>query len=138
MGDRNKFRVWDNGAAFYVDSIANFYLDRDGRLYRRHNGAKHDMWYEPNVIVEFCTGYKDVCGVLIYAGDIVKWTHILDTRETFTKAVTLDIYDDNEAYIVFEHLGWNAGGDTLPDILNLWDGKIVGDIHLNPELLEQI
>lgn len=123
MQDRFKFRVWDTQDKeyeydaqnismydLYEDSITLFrYIERD----------------EPNIILEQCTGLKDKNGKLIYEGDIVE-THDYTTEHS-------QIVFDKGCYVLkskdaamYEHLS-NYKEEC----------EIIGNIHENPELLEE-
>ncbi len=134
-GDQYRYRVYDSVHKYYCEA-ERFTLDDSGRLcehfdnYIDETSCKN---YPKGLIVEFCTTMKDIEGVLVFDRDIIAWTR---EKYSLKGVVQFDIYGDNEDYVVFEHLGWNCRGVTLPDIFNVHQGKVIGNIHDNPELLE--
>ncbi|MCY9807056.1 YopX family protein [Lentilactobacillus senioris] len=80
-------------------------------------------WYLNEAILEQCTGLKDVNGVDIYEGDIVKAFH--NYIDTVIFRIGCFGFDAN-----YNH--------PFTPLCNL-DGsmEVIGNVHQNPELLEE-
>lgn len=123
MEDRFKFRAWDSQDREYDYNVQNISLfDRDEDYITIFRCIERD---KPDVTLEQCTGLKDKNGKLIYEGDIVE-THDYTTEHS-------QIVFDKGCYVlkskdvaVYEHLS-NYEKEC----------KIIGNIHENPELLEE-
>ncbi|MBQ6409780.1 hypothetical protein IJI18_00790 [Candidatus Saccharibacteria bacterium] len=114
MNDRFRFRCFDTDIQKF---IVGFRL------------CDHYKW--PNGIIEQCTGLKDKNGNLIYEGDIVKATfkYTGSNIENLCFAVAFS----DGAFGYFDELG------RFGLLANLGTGvmfNVVGNIHENPELLE--
>ena len=121
MNDRFTFRFFNTETkkympAQYVDETSVFLLARLG-------GHKYT--------IEQCTGLKDKNGRLIYENDIVRITGDI---------MTIDPRYDNKLYVVnYSDLsfGFDMVGEEKGTLYGeCWDYEVVGNIHENPELLE--
>ena len=118
------FRVWSNYWKKYA-SEAELYIDGSAdAVFEDDNGVPHHE--NTDLVVEFKTGLKDKNGKEIYEGDIVgfKWTKRL-------YVVTYRLYD---ASFVLENDEWE---EIIHLSLDKDDFEVVGNIHENPELLEE-
>lgn len=129
MNDRFKFRVWVKTANSYIsekDDADILHLEENGKItVGLYNGDEEDILYlkEEDLIIEQCTGLKDKNGRLIYEGDIV-----------FHRDKNVEI----------GKVEWDKGGFWV--VCNKWvipwnfftpsRWEVVGNIHENPELLE--
>ena len=132
--DRFRFRVWDKQKCKYVeDQYGELYfaIDIEGNLIAyadnysdRLNCDNGD--FGDDFIKEQCTGLKDESEDLIYENDIVE----LDDGTELVNAV---IEWDNNAGC------WNIRtSDTIYTFDNLYGNemRVIGNIHENPDLLE--
>lgn len=115
MQDRLKFRVWDTIGNCYCPR-SHYILLSDGTLIEEIGGE--DVICDSKNI-EFCIGLKDKNDKLIYDKDIIR-------VEDNNCLVTWD--NDNARY--------NVSGYGEIAYLNYNEIEIIGNIHENPELLE--
>ena len=108
MQDRFKFRAWDSIAKEYIfDSYALYEL------------FVNDI--DNSYQVEQCTGLKDKNGKLIYEGDIVEVPVLYNGIPTGKK---------QRCKVYYKHGAFNIY------VVKSKYLKVVGNIHENPELLE--
>ena len=115
MNDRFCFRAWDKSINVLLEP-GTFDLVRG--------------FHNPSFIVEQCTGLKDKNGRLIYEGDIVCWTRAQTDGDV--DSICLIVFDNDMC-----SFGPLLNGHSLwmPHQTDL-RMKVVGNIHENPELLE--
>lgn len=118
MNDRFRFRAWDKRTKTCFDNAMIETL------------APISTWVKNGWVVEQCTGLKDKNGTLIYEGDIVCWTRAQTDGEV-----------DSICPIVFDNDMCSFG--PLLNGHSLWMPhqtdlrmEVLGNIHENPELLE--
>ena len=118
------FRVWSNywkkyatEAELYMDGSVDAVFEDDGGVPHHENTG---------IVVEFNTGLKDKNGKEICEGDIVgfKWT----------KRLYVVTYRKYDASFILENDEWE---ETIHLSLDKDDFEVVGNIHMNPELLEE-
>lgn len=131
--DRFRFRIWDTEKKELIYDAENAY-----DYMRPCSGGKiieadcfGDVLANKMYIVEQCTGLKDKNGRLIYEGDVVKITGDVMTiplkyMERSFKVIWADIG------FCFEMLDENDG----LGFCECFEYEVVGNIHVNPELLE--
>ena len=116
-----KFRVWSNPNKRYVQDEDDYYVRSDGQFVEISLG---DMFNELNTdrfIFEQYTGIKDKNSKEIYEGDIVK--------NQFGKFAVVEFHIGQ--FIVTDKKGWwNSLNNHMPC-------TIIGNIHQNPELLNE-
>ena len=129
-----KFRAWSLEYKCYVDVWEITFDDEGlpGVLSFEYNGLLHK---EPahDFALEQYTGLKDKNGLDIYEGDIVKarWFRAKNARFNTRGEVK---FNDGWFYIHDDPDGQDRLG--VP-IHNCYDMEIIGNIHEDPELLEE-
>lgn len=136
MQDRFKFRVWSKRECkyveYYLDDDLTFAIDIDGKLiayasnYSDYANCDNGD-FDDSHIVEFCTGLKDKNVKLIYEGDLIK--------EPANK-YPLEIYYDKGAWLTREYRKNGNNEQLLYVLINCYGVEVIGNIHENPDLLE--
>lgn len=117
MQDRFKFRAWDTEEGRYVSDEEICY----------ETGGEWDSIYDllmdddPYYIPEQCTGLEDKNGKLIYEGDIVEVPVLYSGIPTGKK---------QRCKVYYKHGAFNIYAVKSEYL------KVIGNIHENPELLE--
>ena len=130
--DRFRFRAWDKSFQKYCENVIVSTINGEITVYGRLANGNTVLIPPTHVVLEQCTGLKDKNGRLIYEGDIVK---------RHSK------YSEDEKDVVLQ-VEWNRKGaryittDKKHDnwiIFSMFDYEyeILGNIHENPELLEE-
>ena len=109
MNDRFRFRVWN---------IENSRYARFNYL-----NLREYLTLPNRYIVEQCSGVKDQNGKLIYEGDIVRFYAL--TYEVYFQERNSAIKIWNEKKQIGHSLGYHE------------EFEVIGNIHENPELLDQ-
>nr|WP_321315007.1 YopX family protein [uncultured Ligilactobacillus sp.] len=130
MKDRFRFRAWDKKNNTYYNPLN---IKVNGlTLTIKDNVGTFDMFAHDlelsSIVIEQCTGLKDKNGKLIYEGDILQstdeWFHekykVKWDRE-FSQFTLIGINTINVSFGIID-----------PDSL-----EVIGNIHENPELLEE-
>ena len=149
MIDRHKFRAWDKfyqGGARYVPYtfLNQLFIDMEGRLIWHSHSGFEDV--TDKFDIEFCTGRKDKNGKLIFEGHIVKH-QVNCVNGDVRDAITGEVYYKNGCHHVKADVSignqWDGGigHKKLSDVVSefkQFSCEIIGNIHENPELLENI
>lgn len=140
MNDRFRFRAWDKQDKELIYEAENTY---DCQSY---NG--HIIWHdnfagllddEERYTVEQCTGLKDKNGRLIYEGDILDFDLSIPKNGGHYRGI---VYWQKQNNLIgwmissLRHTGsWDIRQIAHPNDWMTW-AEVIGNIHENPELLE--
>lgn len=131
-----RFRVWHTELGRYLKDN-EFYINPDGSVYSafesydnkniRTNYIENfsrDDFDEGYIIVEQYTGLKDKNGKEIYEGDIVEYDWYIRNDKSYRI----------KERVVFDDMGARLGNDRIRNCSNV---EVIGNIHENPDLLEE-
>ena len=123
MEDRFRFRAWDKKHKEYVYDVQNEFQKYGHMICETLNFGQ--VLNDDELELEQCTGLKDKNGKLIYEGDIVE-THDYTTEHS-------QIVFDKGCYVL------KSKDVAIYDHLSSYEKQceIIGNIHENPELLEE-
>lgn len=131
------FRVYDKDVGKYVTDELYWLVDSNGELNALADG---DLIGFPHCVKEDETGLTDKNGKKIFEGDIISVTTIDEKEERLADIRYGEFYDYNADDLF---LGWYiCVEDECISLLQddkeiLKICKIIGNIHDNPELLEE-
>lgn len=129
MQDRFKFRAWDTEEGKYA-SDDDIRFDTGRLCDSVYDLLKND---DPFYIYEQCTGLRDKNGELIYEGDIIAMSST-DRRQNCLEI----LWQNDECQLqAVAHNGLEDYFANLNEILEDHLMEVIGNIHENPELLEE-
>lgn len=120
IDDRFKFRVWVKEVGRYC---ANFSLDTDGVVWSGHGTFKD------GVVIEQCTGIKDMNGTLIYEGDVVCYD---DTPySAYASKITGPVVWRKNGFYIRHKESYGVEYTQIAGHDDFWSrkAKIIGNIH---------
>lgn len=137
MQDRFKFRIWDKKLKKIAKWGDNPYHNMEIMNYICVENPVTDWRHEDYILMQ-CTGLKDKNGILIFEGDILKYT----SKPTNTQKNNPEYKPYNENYsVVWEdfYTGYNLRSKEKVNCFNLGimtnDCEVIGNIYENPELI---
>ncbi|MGJ3931933.1 YopX family protein [Lactiplantibacillus argentoratensis] len=136
MATMIKFIAWDNENGFYLYNVQDAYDTLSGFVkYDDGNNAEYDedcfgsFLDNKRYAVEQFIGLKDVNGKDIYVGDVLK------TESGRIQIVDKGVLASDRDNIISGFYANNINDDK-PHTFS-YDDEIIGNVHENPELLEE-
>jgi phage uncharacterized protein TIGR01671 len=139
MNDRFRFRVWDKSFHKYCENVIVSTINEEITVYGRLVNGRTQLIPNSHVVLEQCTGLKDKNGRLIYEGDILEFDLSIPTNGGHHRGI---VYWKNQNNLIvwmissLKHTGsWDIRQIAHPNDWMTW-AEVIGNIHENPELLE--
>ncbi len=129
---KNRFRAWDGGSAARMYTSSEVMVC-DGDIWIFDEDSDSNEWIVNNDLsLMQSTGLFDKNGKEIFEGDIL---NVESDEENLKVSV---FWDDKHALFMFESKKYNEE-DALAELFedNSYSFKIIGNVHANPELLEE-
>mgnify|MGYP002759472140 CR=1 FL=1 len=129
-----KFRVWDKNNKYmeYTDKNLVVCISDEGESAVDHTTFGHSCICMEDIELMQSTGLKDINGVEIYEGDIVEFKYPYDKR---IKTKGIIVWNDNKACFGISMKETTEQYElyriTAENYLT-----VIGNVHQNPELLE--
>ena len=143
-----KFRAWDKVSRIWLDTDEYVIYPDDGvvaEIEETNTLELVDEIEETNTlelvdinheaVLEQYTGLKDKNGVEIYEGDIVAEVPQFDDDEPDLYVVA---YNETGDYPAFDLKGWTGEVNGISELSLTCGIEVIGNIHENPDLLEEI
>jgi len=149
--DSQKFRLWNKTVGEYITHCP-ILLESDGSIWLNLGDSEDRLKsvVAENVILEKCTGLKDMNDTLIHAGDIVTFTiwwfdgNVAETQLTGTIVYSPDLMSFQLKGVKNKewesHTGYVGDEQYLTPFSELnfeeADFEVIGNVNQNAELLE--
>lgn len=131
-----KFRAWDKWDNEYFKEIETVVVAGDGEI-GIYDGSEWMGFgdYQDRFILEQYTGLKGKNGVEIYENDIIK---TVKEDVDFENEVYQIVYNETGDYPAFDLKGWRGEVNGISELITSYGIKVIGNIHEQPELLEDM
>ena len=138
-----KFIAWDKKKNdWFDDDWGDLCIELNGNIYFAWNGEIMDDYTDRIILMQY-TGMKDVKGVEIYEGDILKCTSGVYTN---LGATGTGEYEETIKQVIWKDDSWGTrvissnltskGAEKSGLVISAKYAEIIGNIYVNPELLE--
>jgi len=132
-----KFRAWDKVSRIWLDTDEYVIYPDDGvvaEIEETNTLELVDINHE--AVLEQYTGLKDKNGVEIYEGDIVAEVPQFDDDDEPDLYVV--VYKETGDYPAFDLKGWTGEVNGISELSLTCGIEVIGNIHENTDLLEEI
>ena len=131
MKNRFRFRAWDKSFQKYYENVIVSTINGEITVYGRLVNGDTILIPSAHVALEQCTGLRDKNGRLIYEGDVVKVSgDVMTIPIDYEESKAVINWDEDGFFLHFE------SGEIERLFQECWEYEVVGNIHKNPELLE--
>lgn len=121
-----KFRSWSKRNK---EMLTPYFFVNGENFITQYGGSK------PDAVMQF-TGIKDISGVEVYEGDIVKFIDTEDQSNESNGTYSEDFSNIGTIYYSSEFNGWDISGRETDREDAFFEIEVVGNIYENPEMLE--
>lgn len=128
--DRFKFRAWNKLTRKYIPNIQDRDLVEGGLI--DDDTFFDDYLYDSDYVIEQCTGLTDKTDRLIYEGDIIADEDLADVYEQRMGVAEVRWNNESAEFGLYLADGDYATFDNTGSSV-----EVIGNIHENPELLEE-
>lgn len=120
-----KFRAWDN-LEKRMRKVVSLHWQGDKLVSAKLEGDNEPIPTEGRLVIEQYIDSVDKCGEKIYDGSIVRYSFGRVWRVAWHRSLAQFVYRRR-----------SLGGGLQLNRANGYESKVVGNIHENPELLEE-
>lgn len=136
-----KFRAWEKSTDSYLynieyayDTLSGMVKDSSGNNVDYSEEVFGNFLNNDSYVVEQSTGLKDVNGVDIYEGDLVREVSEYDDDDMVIYEI---VYNETSNYPAFDLKGWRGEMNGISELSLTIGIEVVGNIHQNMDLLEE-
>lgn len=139
MNDRFRFRAWDKSFHKYCENVIVSTINEKITVYGRLVNGRTQLIPNSHVVLEQCIGLKDKNGRLIYEGDILDFDLSIPKNGGHYRGIVYWQTQNNLIGWMISSLkhtwSWDIRQIAHPNDWMTW-AVVIGNIHENPELLE--
>ena len=139
MNDRFRFRAWDKSFHKYCENVIVSTINEKITVYGRLVNGRTQLIPNSHVVLEQCIGLKDKNGRLIYEGDILDFDLSIPKNGGHYRGIVYWQTQNNLIGWMISSLkhtwSWDIMQIAHPNDWMTW-AVVIGNIHENPELLE--
>ena len=131
---RTKFRAWDKRFSEFVE---DFFVSEDGKIYKKTKDTGYGFAISretsDKIILMQSTGLKDESDKELFVDDVILWTY----WDEFEDSGRAKIVFDKGMFKLLDIRTGKDVWDNLFDCLENCNVYLQGNVHENPELLEE-